>query len=124
MYRNAEQLIKKLEIAGDETLLQNGLRGVEKESLRISKDGSVAQTGHPAAWGSPLTHPFITTDYSEALTELVTPTFTTAEAVNEFLHQVHQYLYETMADDELMWASSMPCAVGDDQCDEQSNTLV
>ena len=115
MYRTAEQRINKLTIAGDEQLLQGGLKGVEKESLRISRDGSVAQSPHPQAWGSPLTHPHITTDYSEALTELVTPAFDSVDAVTGFLDQVHQFLYDNMAPDELMWAASMPCAVGDDE---------
>ena len=48
-------------------------RGIEKESLRITTDGTLAQTPHPAALGSALTHPYITTDYSEALLEFITP---------------------------------------------------
>lgn len=115
MYRLAEARIKKLSIAADETLLQSGGKGLEKESLRISRDGTVATTGHPAKWGSPLTHPYITTDYSEALTELVTPTYNSNEEMLEFLDDLHHYLYENLSSDELLWAASMPCAVGDDQ---------
>ena len=115
MYRLAEQRLKNLSVACDETLLQGGRKGLEKESLRISRDGSVATTPHPRAWGSPLTHPYITTDYSEALTELVTPAFAeTAETV-ACLDDLHRFLYATLSPDELMWAASMPCAVGDDQ---------
>ena len=60
---------------GHQHLLSGGLKGIEKESLRIAKDGFIAQTPHPAALGSALTHPYITTDYSEALIELITPPF-------------------------------------------------
>ena len=42
-------------------------RGIEKESLRAQPDGALALTPHPAALGAPLTHPHITTDYSESL---------------------------------------------------------
>ncbi|MEJ2174486.1 MAG: glutamate--cysteine ligase, partial [bacterium] len=37
-------------------------RGLEKESLRVRPDGQLALTPHPAALGSTLTHPHITTD--------------------------------------------------------------
>ncbi|MDA0824514.1 MAG: glutamate--cysteine ligase, partial [Proteobacteria bacterium] len=114
MYRLAEKRIKNLSVAGDARLLQGGLRGLEKESLRISRDGSVARTPHPAAWGSPLTHPYITTDYSEALTELVTPTFTSTDDVVNCLDELHRFLYQNLTSEELLWAASMPCAVGDD----------
>ena len=58
--------------SGERGVLVGGLKGVEKESLRVTPEGHVAQTPHPRALGSPLTHPEITTDYSEALLELVT----------------------------------------------------
>ena len=115
MYRLAAKRINKLSVAGDETLLQGGKKGLEKESLRIARDGSVATTPHPTNWGSPLTHPHITTDYSEALTELVTPAYTAAEDMLQCLDDLHRYLYANLSSDELMWAASMPCAVGDDQ---------
>ena len=115
MYRLAEQRIHRLSIAGDESSLQGGKRGLEKESLRISRDGSVATSPHPTAWGSPLTHPHITTDYSEALTELVTPTAPRSAASVQCLDDLHRFLYNTLTPDELMWAASMPCAVGDDE---------
>ncbi|HEX6018600.1 MAG TPA: glutamate--cysteine ligase, partial [Burkholderiaceae bacterium] len=40
-------------------------RGVEKESLRVRADGSLAATPHPRGLGSALAHPHITTDFSE-----------------------------------------------------------
>ena len=55
--------------------LQGGLKGVEKESLRVTPRGLIAPTPHPRALGSALTNEHITTDYSEALIELVTPPF-------------------------------------------------
>lgn len=39
------------------------LRGIEKESLRISSDGQISLAGHPKALGSALTNPYITTDF-------------------------------------------------------------
>ena len=65
--------IKELVESGAKEALAGGLKGIEKESLRVTIDGTIAQTPHPKSWGASLTHPFITTDYSEALPELITP---------------------------------------------------
>ncbi len=54
-------------------------RGLEKEGLRVDAHGHIAQTPHPHALGSKLTHPHITTDYSEALLEYITPGLLRAE---------------------------------------------
>jgi glutamate--cysteine ligase len=115
MQRLAEERIRRLLDAADTRLLQGGKKGLEKESLRIARDGSIALTPHPNAWGSPLTHPYITTDYSEALPELITPPFPEIEQATGFLYDVHHFMYATLSPDELLWAASMPCAVGEDQ---------
>src|SRR5512146_1600055 len=53
-------------------VLQTLRRGIEKESLRVRRDGSLATTPHPIALGSALKHPRITTDFSESQPELIT----------------------------------------------------
>ena len=55
-------------------------RGVEKESLRVTPSGALAATPHPAGLGSALTHPHITTDFSEAQPELITGVHDGADA--------------------------------------------
>ena len=65
-------------------------RGVEKESLRALPDGGLALTPHPAALGSALTHPHITTDFSEAQLEFVTGVHPSVQACVDELTQVHQ----------------------------------
>ncbi|HET8710233.1 MAG TPA: glutamate--cysteine ligase, partial [Spongiibacteraceae bacterium] len=75
----SESLQSRLEQLADPLilpLLRQLRRGIEKESLRIDGDGELAQTPHAAALGSALTHPSITTDYSEALLEFITPVCT------------------------------------------------
>ncbi|MDN5621334.1 MAG: glutamate--cysteine ligase [Psychrobacter sp.] len=85
------------------------LRGIEKEGLRVRPDGFLAQTPHPKKLGSKLTHPFITTDYSESLLELITePKGSPKETLN-MLRQLHVLVYQGMPDGELMWPLSMPC---------------
>ena len=86
-----------------------GLRcGIEKESLRVRMDGSLADTPHPRALGSPLTHPHITTDYSEAQLEFITGVHTDPDACAEELTEIHQFVYRNLGE-EMLWCSSMPC---------------
>ncbi|MDO7750619.1 MAG: glutamate--cysteine ligase, partial [SAR86 cluster bacterium] len=87
-------------------------RGIERESLRVDQDGNISQADHPEKLGSPLTNADITTDFAEALVELVTPTFNSAEGLFSHLSSLHQFLYSAM-EDELLWNFSMPCAFKD-----------
>ena len=61
--------------------LKGIVRGIEKESLRVTPSGHIASTPHPKNLGSALTHPSITTDYSEALLEFITAPSCSIEAV-------------------------------------------
>jgi glutamate--cysteine ligase len=88
-------------------------RGVEKESLRVKADGTLALTPHPAALGAPLTHPCITTDFSESLIELVTAAHPTADACIGELTRIHQFVYHELGD-EMLWVGSMPCDLPED----------
>jgi glutamate--cysteine ligase len=94
--------------------LQGIRRGIEKESLRTTDTGALALTPHPAALGSALTHPNITTDYSESQLELITGVHASVEQCLEELTQVHQFTYRALRD-EMMWVSSMPCALPADE---------
>jgi glutamate--cysteine ligase len=92
-------------------------RGIEKESLRAQPDGWLALTPHPAALGSPLTHPHITTDFSESQLELVTGVHGDVGACLAELGRIHQVVLHELAaaGDEVMWASSMPCGLPPDE---------
>lgn len=92
-------------------------RGIEKESLRAQPDGKLALTPHPAALGSALTHPHITTDFSESQLELITGAHKDVEAALQELVQVHQFTYHVLneAGDERLWVSSMPCGLPTDE---------
>ena len=114
MYRIAEQRLSKLVNRGDNRPLAESRIGLEKESLRVSPEGNLAQTRHPVALGSPLTHPHITTDYSEALAEFVTPPCTDIPTALDFLRDTQLFVYgvlDAASDHELLWATSMPCVV-------------
>jgi len=95
--------------------LEGITHGIEKESLRINRNGHIALTPHPEGLGSPLTHEFVTTDFSEALIEFITPTFQDPETSLSYLHDIHSFVYSQLPEDELLWTSSMPCIIDDDQ---------
>jgi glutamate--cysteine ligase len=78
--------------------LTPGLEGIEKESLRVTPDGRIARTPHPRALGSTLTHPAITTDYSEALLEFITPPQAGAAATLAALCDIHSVVYRERGD--------------------------
>jgi glutamate--cysteine ligase len=96
-------------------------RGIEKESLRAQPSGALALTPHPAALGAPLTHPHITTDYSESQLELITGVHASAEDVLGELQRIHQFVVRALADashaagDERLWVGSMPCGLPTDE---------
>lgn len=85
-------------------------RGIEKESLRVKSDASLASTGHPTPLGSALTHTFITTDYAETLMEFITPADTDATKTIEALTHIHRHVYHHLGE-ELLWPASMPCTI-------------
>ncbi|SIO64574.1 glutamate-cysteine ligase [Paraburkholderia phenazinium] len=87
--------------------LTTGLRGIERESLRVTPDGALAMTPHPHALGSALTHPSLTTDYSEALIELITPAEHDASITLDKLDELHRFVYARL-DGEILWNNSMP----------------
>ncbi len=94
--------------------LKGLLRGIEKESLRIRADGTLAVTPHPEGLGSALTHPFITTDFSESQLELITGVHTDIDSCLSELTELHQAVYREIGD-ELLWCASMPCMLPADE---------
>lgn len=89
-------------------------RGIEREALRVDSEGGLAQTPHPDFLGSKLCHPMITTDFSEAQLELITPVCDSIDESLRTLDRIHRFVYSNLQD-EFLWSASMPCIVpGDD----------
>lgn len=81
--------------------------GLERETLRIDSQGTIAKTPHPQSLGSPLTHPYISTDFSEQQLEWNTPPQSTFNGAKKFLeHLMHFSLQKNPK--ELFWPFSMP----------------
>ncbi|MEN8762702.1 MAG: glutamate--cysteine ligase [Thiogranum sp.] len=110
MYKTARQRLQKLIDLEHSHLMRNSRIGVEKECLRVNKEGRITQTPHPKDLGAALTHPYITTDYSEALIEFITPPYHHIRQTLDFLRDTQQYVYQHLTD-EYLWATSMPCVV-------------
>jgi glutamate--cysteine ligase len=107
----SDLLNRRLSLLGDNIdLLKQCLHGIERECLRVTDEGRLAQTPHPEALGSALTNEQITTDYSESLLEFITPALADPAQVLENLEQIHRFVY-TKLGDEYLWSPSMPCAL-------------
>ncbi|NVK42375.1 MAG: glutamate--cysteine ligase [Oceanospirillaceae bacterium] len=109
-----EKQLDRLVRNGHSALLKGILHGIEKEGLRVDAGGQLSQHAHPQRLGSALTHSHITTDYSEALIEYITPVFERSADAIEFLADLHRFGYGAI-DDELIWNASMPCDIPDEE---------
>jgi glutamate--cysteine ligase len=103
-----------LAAAANRRLVTRGLRGYEKECLRVRRDGHLSEAPHSVRFGSALTHPWLTTDYSEALLEFVTPPLADSETALAFLADLHAFVVRNSGD-EYLWPASMPCIMQADQ---------
>ena len=102
-----EQIVRRLRSHDGDAFLGQHLIGLEKESLRVAMDGTLSQRPHPRALGAALTHPLITTDYSEAMLELITPPMSTASEALSMLCDIHKFVYDNIGE-EILWSTSMP----------------
>ena len=105
---------KQFSTSAQAQVLRGITRGFERECLRVDATGRLALTPHPRALGSKLTHPWITTDYSEALLEFITPPSQDPDFPLQFLRDIHRFSARQLQG-EVMWAGSMPCVLGSDQ---------
>ena len=111
-----DRLERLQQIIATQPLLNDICHGIEREGLRVSRDGRLSQLEHPSVLGKALTHPYITTDYSEALLEFITPVHCHIDDTLRFLEQVHQFTCQQLQkDDELLWAGSMPALLEGDE---------
>ena len=106
----SDQFSARLALMGERanlSLLAQCLHGIERECLRVDADGQLALTAHPAALGAALTHPQITTDYSESLLEFITPAEADPATTLADLEDIHRFAYSKL-DGEYLWSPSMP----------------
>ncbi len=95
-------------------LLSQCLHGIERECLRVDANGQLALTPHPRVLGSALTHPQITTDYSESLLEFITAARPDPAQTLDELQSIHRFAYSQLGD-EYLWSPSMPCPLPEEE---------
>ena len=83
-------------------------RGIEKESLRVN-NSNISTSDHPEILGAALTNPYITTDFSEALLELITAKASSVEKALSDLKIILAYTHQNI--DDIVWPGSIPCAI-------------
>ncbi|MDV4152095.1 bifunctional glutamate--cysteine ligase GshA/glutathione synthetase GshB [Clostridium sp. AL.422] len=93
--------------------LLKGNFGIERETLRVDRDGKLALTKHPEVFECKISHPYITTDFSESQIELITPTVKTLEEVYSFVNSLYDITVLEL-NDEYLWPQSMPCSIPSD----------
>lgn len=114
MQKSLANCIKELDHAKHGAAWSGIHRGIEREALRIKADGTLATSDHPEILGKTLTHPTITTDYSENLLEFITPVASQVSETLAQLRDIHRVTYRAIGD-ELLWPLSMPCYIGSDK---------
>jgi len=110
LYDTLHKRLQAITESGEKETLAGSKIGLEKESLRVAAQGGISQKASPAQWGSMLTNPMITTDFSEALAELITPPCDSVAEVVQSLDDIQHFVYRHL-DNEILWATSMPCVV-------------
>ncbi len=110
LYQKLSTRLREIEDNQLHAIFRDSLTGLEKESLRVDKEGHISQKAHPAILGSALKNPWITTDYAESLLEMITPPCDRAHKSLDFLLDIETFVYQQL-DQELLWTTSMPCVI-------------
>ena len=107
MLKQFKKGLAKFQDSGSLSYLLQGRKGIEKENLRVDKNGKLSQKSTPKEFGSALTHSYITKDFAEAMSELVTPPYSSLSDLFGFLKNLHSYSYRCLKS-ESFWVASMP----------------
>lgn len=109
MSKQYKEALQRYQLPRFETEWAAVRRGIEKESLRVRPDGNISTSSHPKSLGSALTNPYITTDFSEALLEFITPAYKEIDECLAMLETIHRFTLQNLENEEMLWVSSMPC---------------
>lgn len=99
------QLLQKLD---REAPVLQATFGIEREGLRVTENGDLAQTSHPQKFGSRNFHPYIQTDFSEQQLELITPIAHSTKEARRLLGAITDVAERSLEPEELIWPLSMP----------------
>lgn len=109
MIQTDQRLLAAIQQHGLASLLLKGKFGLEKENVRVDKNGRLALSEHPSSFGRRETHPYIKTDFSESQIEMVTPACSSIEEAYDFLSNLQDIIsIELEKRGEYLWTSSNP----------------
>ena len=90
-------------------MLSAGAFGIEREALRVTPDGSLALTPHPAEFGDKLENARVTVDFSESQLEMITPPCASVDDALAALRSIQAEVEQVLdARGERLWPLSMP----------------
>ena len=113
MVDHSKNLIDAVFSSAVKDTMNFGKLGIEKESLRILQS-QITQSAHPKKMGSALCNQYITTDFSEAQLELITPPLPDKTDGLEFLDHIHHFVSHNI-NKEILWPFSMPPTIKSEQ---------
>ena len=67
MLKQFKKELAKFQNSGSLSYFLQGRKGIEKENLRVDKNGKLSQKPAPKDFGSALSHSYITKDFAEAM---------------------------------------------------------
>lgn len=82
--------------------------GIEIEMQRVDENGNLSQEPYPAGAGDEQTNPWITNDFLETMSEVVTPPAAHALDAMHYLFSINNALRSALSPGELLWPLSMP----------------
>ncbi|MGL5149482.1 MAG: bifunctional glutamate--cysteine ligase GshA/glutathione synthetase GshB [Clostridium sp.] len=82
--------------------------GLEKENVRVDKNGKIATTHHPEGLGDKDKNPYIQRDFAESQVEMITPVCNTIDEVYNFMDNLNKLVIKELRDDEYLWPQSNP----------------
>ncbi|MBC6315675.1 bifunctional glutamate--cysteine ligase GshA/glutathione synthetase GshB [Listeria grandensis] len=107
LYKN-DNLFPILEQHADlKKRLFEGNFGLEKENVRVDKNGNLSLTPHPEIFGLKEENPYIKTDFSESQIEIITPVSNSVDDVYTAMENLQNIVSDRIRD-EYLWPNSNP----------------
>ena len=103
--------------------LLQGKFGLELEINRVKINGSLSHQPYPDVFGDRQTHPFLKSDYSEGMFELVTSAQATMKEARTELGYLINLLRDELGDAEMLWPLSLPPRLGENDLDWLDQTF-
>lgn len=97
--------------------LYHSLIGIEIEEHRIDNHGQLTRKPYPTNLGSRRYHPYLQSDFSESMNEIITDPNPNIGGVLDQLDTLQTVLYRSIDKSEFFWPLSMPPALDDDDVD-------